>query len=180
MSIESTHRPYPFADRERRDKYRLVGGSSGTAGSVVQLVTGKNGTGSAVDGVAAGEWFSDFVVPITNANYPSTGLSGVSAQEAPFLGILEEATADDGYGAVCFVGLVSVTVVQANAVVYQIGSFVYLDASNSWAITVADAANNPLAAGDIVVGKLATGYTASGTSSTQDVLWDGINSHRAL
>lgn len=179
MSINTSARPYPFPALEYADKFRVVGGSNLSAQTVVQLLTGKNTASSAIDGVAAGEYFRDFVCAASLTSYPEAGKSGISAVVLPFLGVLTQATNDDDYGEVVFRGLVKVNVVPINggsAVTFKRGSYVILDASNSYAISVCDAAGD-FATGDIVVGRLAADYTtaASAAAVEMSVFWDGIN-----
>lgn len=176
MHVKS--RPFPFPELEIVRKVRVVGGTNLPANTVVRLVVGENTSGAEIDGVAPGDFFGDYVVSLTQADYPTNDTDGPvdSAVVPPFIGILTEATDDDGMGTVVFRGRVpDLTCVCSDNVVYPQGTLVALDASNSWAPTLINSSGVALTQGDIVIGYLATAITdANGTSVAADVYINGI------
>lgn len=173
-------RPYPLAGEELRVLCRNVSGGTLAKNAVVRLVTGTNTTGAVLDDVPILDWFGDQIVAIGGANYPTAGDDGpVASQDrvCPHaIGVLEAATADDGFGWVVLRGLVpDLTLTVVNAEVYAQGGLVFLDSSAAFALLVESVSANVLAIGDIIVGRLAEGFTASGTSNVSKVLWNGMD-----
>lgn len=167
-----------------RDKFKVVGGSNLAAKTVVELATGRNTESSAVDGVSNGSFFPGYVHAASLSSYPAANKSGLAAVTVPFLGVLEEATNDDKYGLVTFRGAVKINVVPINggsAATFRRGALVILDASNSYAVSVVDAAADT-AAGDIIIGKLLEDYTTAASASAVEmfVWWDAFTAHTRI
>jgi hypothetical protein len=188
--------PYPFPELEIRRPCTVVGGTNLSAKALVRLVTGRNLSGSELDRIPANDYFNDYVVAAALDNYPTASEDGVDSafNLQPFLGILETATVDDGQGFVTFRGLVkglTCTIRSSGSAtdeLFPANSIVFLDASNSYAITVAGpttAAGNTLetALDDIIVGRTAETYTSTDNSETTasfDVFWDGVSLSKFL
>ncbi len=185
MAVSVKGMPYPFPELEIRRPCKVVGGSDLAAGAVVRLVTGTYtstaATEVASDNITLNDFFGDQVVAITKANYPEDpeddGPVASRIRVAPFaIGVLEAATADNSVGYVTFRGYIpSLALVTVNGEVYSQGSLVFLDSSASFALKVTSVSADILAIGDIIVGRLAAGATASGTSNNWPVMWNGVD-----
>ena len=194
MSTQAFGSAVLFPELQLTRVCQVVGGTAIADKAVGKLVLGRNHggvgdttaayTAAALDGIAVGDQFPNFITAATFDDYPTTAGNATTTTNWvwPILGINASGAsiADDGKGKFVFRGNVVATLTLTTATDdFVPGAFVFYDVSAD-VLKLANAIGN-VDRPDLIVGRTLA-YVTNTTASTVDcpIFFDGIGSQYAI